>query len=209
MKDPCPREVSHEGTLYYWTGLILLSSMAQGTLPSHYLTLPQYASTAYKDWWSKVTVNDLRTNVSFLEKSTEANSSRCEKDEEVGSSMMIQGKRSKLPMDDLDSKVPESGGIIRESPGIHLIEKKQGLRDMSDSEYDFEANFRHGGRKRRETVTPTTFGGSLGDDFFDDIETCSTESINLDEVTPFDLLLPFFFYKRRQSGPRFRSLTLV
>jgi len=160
------------------------------------LTLPQYASTAYKDWWSKVTVNDLRTNVSFLEKSTEANSS-------------WQGKKGKAPMDDLDSKVPESGGIIRESPGIHLIEKKRGLRDRSDSEYDFEANFRHGGHKRRETITPTTFGGSLGDDFFDDIESCSTEPINLDEVTPFDLHLPFFFYKRRQSGPRFRSLTLV
>ena len=35
--------------------------------------------TAYKDWWSKVTINDLRTNVSFLEKITETNSSRCKK----------------------------------------------------------------------------------------------------------------------------------
>jgi len=45
--------------------------------------------TAYKDWWSKVTINDLRTNVSFLEKITETNSSRCKKDDEVGSSRKI------------------------------------------------------------------------------------------------------------------------
>ena len=33
---------------------------------------------------------------------------------------------------------------------------------------------------------------SLRDDFFDDKESCSTEHANLDAVTPFDLLLPFF-----------------
>jgi len=59
-------------------------------------------SSAYKDWWSKVIVNDLRTKVSLLERSTEANSSRCEKDEETGSSRKIQGKKGKAPMDDLD-----------------------------------------------------------------------------------------------------------
>jgi len=160
--------------------------MAQGTLTSSFLTLPQYVSTTYKDWWSKVTINDLRTNVSFLEKSSEANSSRCEKEEEVGFSKKIQGKKGKTPMDD---KVPETDGIIRESPDIHLIEKKRG---RSDSEYDSEANFRHGGCKRCETMTPTAVGGSLGDDFFDDIESCSTEPTNLDEVTPFDVLSPHF-----------------
>jgi len=99
-------------------------------------------------------------------------------------------------MDDLDSTAPESGGIIRESPGIRLIEKKWGLRDVSDSEYDSDANFRHGGRKRPETMTPTTFKGSLRDEFFNDIKSRSIKPANLDEVTPFDLLPPFFFYKR-------------
>jgi len=154
-------------------------------------------STAYKDWLPKVTVNDLRTNVSFLDKSTEANSSRCQKDKEIGSLRKIQGKKGKAPMDDLDSKAPESGGIIRESSDIRLIENKWGLRDRSDSEYDSEANLRHGGHKRHETMTPTTVRGSLRDDCFDDIESCSTEPTNFDEVTPFDLLPPFFFYKRR------------
>ena len=62
-------------------------------------------------------------------------------------------------MDDLDGKALESSGIIQESPGIHLIDKKWGLRDGGDSEYDSEANFRHGGRKRHEEV-------SLGHEFF-------------------------------------------
>jgi len=73
--------------------------------------------------------------------------------------------------------------------------------------YGSEANFEHKGRKTRETMTPTTVRGSLGDDFFDDIESCSIEPANLDEVTPFDVLPPLFFHKRRQSGPRYRTLT--
>ena len=99
-------------------------------------------------------------------------------------------------MDDLDGKAPESGGIIRESPGIQLIAKKRGLRDGSHSEYDFETNFRHGEHKRHETITCTNIGVSLGDYFFDDIESSSTEPANLDEVTLFNLLLPISFYKR-------------
>jgi len=112
-----------------------------------------------------VTVNDLRTNVSFLEKSIEANSSWCEKDEEVSSSRKIQGKKGKASMDDLDGKAPESGVTIQESPSIRPIHKKQALRDGSDSEYDFKANFRHGGCQRCETITLTNIRISLGDDF--------------------------------------------
>jgi len=57
-------------------------------------------------------------NVSLLEKSTVVDSSQGKKDEEVSSSRKIQGKKGEPPMDDLDGKAPESGGIIRESPGI-------------------------------------------------------------------------------------------
>jgi len=153
----------------------------------------------YKDWWSKVTINDLRTNISLLEKSMEANSFRCEKDEETGSLREIQGKKGKASMDDLNGEAPESSGIIRESSGIHLVDKKWGLRDESDSEHDSEANFRHG-CKRHETVTPTNIGVSLGDDFFHDIESYSTEPANLDEVALFDLSLPVFFYNGQYLG---------
>ena len=81
-------------------------------------------SLVYKDWWSKVTINDLRTNVFLLEKSTEVNSSSCKKDEEIGSSRKIQGKKGKAPMDDLDGKTPKFDGIIRESPSIRIVDKK-------------------------------------------------------------------------------------
>jgi len=69
-------------------------------------------SFAYKAWWSKVSVNDLSTNISLLKKSTEVNSSQCKKDEEVGSSRKIQGKKGNAPIDDLDRKAPEFGSII-------------------------------------------------------------------------------------------------
>ena len=112
LVDPRSREVSYEDALCYWKRLLFLSSMAQGTLPSRCLTLPQYVSFAYKAWWSKVSVNDLSTNISLLKKSTEVNSSQCKKDEEVGSSRKIQGKKGNAPIDDLDRKAPEFGSII-------------------------------------------------------------------------------------------------
>jgi len=77
-------------------------------------------------------------------------------------------------MDDLDVKVPESSGIIRESPSIRLVDKKRGLSDGSDSKHDSEANFRHERCKRHKTATPTNIGVSLGSDFFYDIESCLT-----------------------------------
>jgi len=106
-------------------------------------------------------------------------------------------------MDDSDGKAPQSGGIIRESPSIHLIDRKQSLGDESDCEYDSEANFRHEGCKRYETITPTNIGEPLRDDFFDDIESCSIELANLDDITLFYLLPPILFYKRRHPGPCF------
>jgi len=41
----------------------------------------------------------------------------------------------------LHGKTPKFGGIIQESPGIRLVDKKRGLRDKSNSEHDFEVNF--------------------------------------------------------------------
>jgi len=118
------------------------------------------------------------------------NSSLCEKDEETGSLRKVRGEKGKESMDDLYVKAPKFGGIIRESPSIHFVYKKWGLRDGSDSEHDSEANFKHGGHKRHETV-PTDIGLSLEDDFFDDIETYLTELAKLDEV--FFIFFPPFF----------------
>ena len=75
-------------------------------------------------------------------------------------------------MDDLDVKASESDSIIRESPGIHLVDKKWGLSDESGSVYDSEANFWRGGYKRHKTITPTNIGVNLRNEFFDDIKSC-------------------------------------
>ena len=79
------------------------------------------------------------------------------------------------------------------SPGICLIEKKLGLRERSDSEYDSEANVSWRAQER-ETITLTNVGGSLGDGFFDNIESYSTYLL-LICFCPFasDLFLPISF----------------
>jgi len=121
------------------------------------------------------TINDLRTNISLSEKSMKMNFSKWDKDEETGSSRKIYGKKGKAPMDDLDGKALKSDGIIRGSFGIRLVDKKWGLIDGSNSEHDPEANFRHRGCTRHETVIPINIGVSLRDGFFYDIKSCSTK----------------------------------
>jgi len=93
----------------------------------------------------------------------EVNSSSSEKDEETGSSRkVLMKKEKKAPMDDLNVKVPKFGDTsTRESPRISLVDKKCCLIVGNDNEHDSEANFRHGGYKRRETVTPIDIGVSL------------------------------------------------
>jgi len=92
LEDAHYRAISYKDALYYWKRLLLFGGMFQSILPSRKLMLPQYVSLEYKHCWSKVTVNDLQTNVSLLAKSTEVNFSRCEKDEEIGSSSKILGE---------------------------------------------------------------------------------------------------------------------
>ena len=49
-----------------------------------------------------VTINDLRSSASVLQKSTEANSSKQEKDAEAGPSKKANGKKRKDSMANLD-----------------------------------------------------------------------------------------------------------
>jgi len=55
------------------------SSHFQQHVPGYFacrtLTLLQYVGLAYRVWWSKVTINDLRTNVSLPQKSTKGSPS--------------------------------------------------------------------------------------------------------------------------------------
>ena len=76
-------------------------------------------------------------------------------------------------MGDLDAEGLESGDDAHGSPRVRLIERKRGLAPDSDSEPESEANFRRGGRKKRETVIPKDARINLGDDFFDDVQSLS------------------------------------
>jgi len=55
---------------------------------------------------------------------------------------------------DLEAEGLESSDDTHRSPRVHLADRKRGLASGTDSEPKSEANFRHGGHKRRETVTP-------------------------------------------------------
>ena len=97
------------------------------------------------------------------------------------------------PYGDLYVKAPESGGTILESPSIHLVDKKWGLRDQRTASMIPSQNFRHRRCKRHNTMTLTKVGGSLKDDFFDDIEGFSIELANIDKVVfVLDFLSPLF-----------------
>jgi len=63
LKDPSSRAVSCEDAVHNRKRFLLFGSMSQDILFDCTLTLLQHVSSAYKDWWSKVTVSDLRTNV--------------------------------------------------------------------------------------------------------------------------------------------------
>ena len=66
-----------------------------------------------------VTIGDIRTNVSVLEKSTKLNCSKCEKDKETDFSRKVKGK---TPMDDLNVRAPEASGTTQESHSNRFID---------------------------------------------------------------------------------------
>jgi len=124
----------------------------------------------------------------------------------------VKGKKGKDPVADLDVEGPESGKDAHRSPRFHLAERKRGLALDSDSESEFEANFKHGGRKRRETVIPMDAIVNLGDDFFDDVHSCSGEPANLEDVCtiPSSFTVIFFYsvalvFDQRRMSPNLPS----
>lgn len=124
LEDPCTQEVSYEDALRYWKRFLFLGCMSQGVLPCYSLTLSQYVSLACKNWWSKLTINDLRSSVSILKKSMEANSSKHEKGVEVGSSNSAKGKKGKDHVEGLNAEEQKSWDYACWSLGIHLADRK-------------------------------------------------------------------------------------
>ena len=93
LEDPHTREVSCENTILYWKLLLFLGTTSRGILPYRSLILIQHISLDYKIWWSTVTINDLCSNASILQKSMKANSSKQDRDAEAGSSKNAKRKK--------------------------------------------------------------------------------------------------------------------
>ena len=74
-----------------------------------------------------MTINDFRSNTFILQKSTEVNSSKQEKDAEADSLKKAKGKKGKDPVVDLYVEGPESSDDAHGSPGVYLADRKQGL----------------------------------------------------------------------------------
>ena len=66
LEDAYTQVVSYEDVSYYWKKLQFLGRMSHGILLSCALILLQYVSSTDRRWYSKVNINDLRTNVSLL-----------------------------------------------------------------------------------------------------------------------------------------------
>jgi len=112
----------------------------------------------------------------------EANTSRQQKDEKVGSLKKTKGRKAKAPMKDLDADAPRSYDDAYESPRIHHANKRRCLAKGSDNQHYSKANLKHRGHKRCKTVTPRDTKVSVRDDFFDDVKSCLTKLANLDKV---------------------------
>ena len=94
-----------------------------------------------------MTINDLWSNASVLQKSTEANSSKQDKDVEAGSLKKAKGKKGKDPVADAEAEGPESSGDAHGSPRVHFADRKWGLVLGGNSELESEVNFRHRGAR--------------------------------------------------------------
>ena len=53
----------------FWTALLCKNTKSIATLSSRSLHLNKFMTKKYQDWWSKVTISDLRTNVALLQQS--------------------------------------------------------------------------------------------------------------------------------------------
>ena len=73
-----------------------------------------------------------------------------------------QGEERKDPVVDLDVEGQKSCDDAHGSPEVHLVDRKRSLVKGSDSEPEFEANFRHWGHKWCETVVPRGDRVNLG-----------------------------------------------
>jgi len=146
----------------------------------------------YQDWWSKVTISDLRTNVGLLQQSAGHDLSKFKKS--------ARGNISKDGSDfeDRDDDVEHTGEFI----DTFVTSRGEGVVENDDSDQDSKANFKRRGRKKRKIVAASTSRMALEDSFFNDIPSCSDMPTNLDDVTYF----PFCFESGKTYHVKFYNL---
>ncbi|KAJ8443850.1 hypothetical protein Cgig2_010314 [Carnegiea gigantea] len=136
--DPRTQTTSYNDALYFWIAILSKNTKSIVTLSSRSLHLNKFITKKYQNWWSKVTISDLRANVALFQlttghdpsksKNTRANTSK------EGSDFEDQDSDAKQIGESLDTRVANRQGDTIKN---------------DDSDKDSEANFKHRGHKKQ------------------------------------------------------------
>ncbi|KAJ8440053.1 hypothetical protein Cgig2_025532 [Carnegiea gigantea] len=77
--DPHTRPTSYNDALYFWTAILSKNTKFIATLSSRSLHLKKFMTKKYQDWWSEVTISDLRANVGLLQQTAGHDPSKSKK----------------------------------------------------------------------------------------------------------------------------------
>ncbi|KAJ8438229.1 hypothetical protein Cgig2_028132 [Carnegiea gigantea] len=165
------RRTSYNDALYFWTTILSKNTKSIVTLLSRSLHLNKFMTKKYQDWWSKVTISDLRANVGLLQQSAGHDPSMSKKNR--------RGNASKDGSDfeDQDSDVEWTGKSL-DTP---VADRGRDTIDNDDSDQDSEGNFKRCGHKKRKTVAANTSSAPLSDSFFNGV-TSYSDMPNLEDA---------------------------
>jgi len=135
--DPRTRASTCNDALFFWTTLLCKNTKSIATLPSCSLHLNKFTTKKYQDWWSKVTISDLRTNVALLHQSARHNLSKFKKS--TRGNILKDGSDFK----EWDDDVEHTGEFI-DTP---VACRWEGIVENDDSHQDSEVNFKRRGAK--------------------------------------------------------------
>ena len=177
--DSRTRTTSYNDALFFWIALLFKNTKTIATLSSHSLHLNKFMTKKYQDWWSKVTISDLRTNVVLLQQSVGYDLSKSKKSARGNTS------KDRTDFEDQDDDIKHTDEFI----DIPIASRGEGIVENDDTDQDSEANFKRRGRKKCKIIAANTSRVTLGDSFFNDIQICSDMPTNLEDTTDF----PFLF----------------
>ncbi|KAJ8430754.1 hypothetical protein Cgig2_009059 [Carnegiea gigantea] len=177
--DPRTWFTSYNDALCFWTAILSKNTKSIAMLSSHSLHLNKFMTKKYQDWWSKMTISDLRANVSLLQQSAGHDPSKSKKNR--------RGNTSKDGSDfeDQDSKVERIG----ESLDTPITNRGGDTIDNDDSNQVQKLTLNVVGIKKCNTVAANTSSAALGDSFFNGITSCSDMPNLEDEPSTTDAYL--------------------